>query len=480
MAEKTKQVKEHTRRLKNGKVVKVRQHTAKYDAAEEEAKSTSKKEGAGEEFATHKKALRSRVGSVCDTMGVSEDDFAHWFEGDGSDADKRAAEQMRNFFGEAMYNKISDAAADSYSNGISAFVSRNKDALSAFNLAGHTKSFGTTPAEFSEWYEGTGSKADKRCEKAMRERLGDAAYEEFSNYAADHYRKGNELSMASRITTSMGYGKTLDGTPVGKANPAPSKESSENPKKESPAPNAAVNRSNMKYDAIRIAQDIANSMQEGDNHIDPKNWHEPIFECSEKYKVPTSEVEALVTRTLNVNPKYIKALYYTGSSAMNGSNRNITPNLIRAFSAYSKCSESTAQDILSRMPESDFKWFWQATSDAFRSYHRKFMGTNSVYRPPKINANETMQRMVAANANGIPDNEWIADGAGMGFYPPQMAKTIAKAFETDEERQAKRDGAAFRRKYGAVEDKKLAGPWATKQVTATKNGKPISITFKGE
>ena len=50
---KEKIIKTHTRKTKSGKIVTVRQHTAKYDAAEE-AKKLAKKIGAGKEFQSKK------------------------------------------------------------------------------------------------------------------------------------------------------------------------------------------------------------------------------------------------------------------------------------------------------------------------------------------------------------------------------------------------------------------------------------------
>lgn len=51
---KEKIIKTHTRKTKSGKTVTVRQHTAKYDAAEE-AKQLAKKIGAGKELEKKKK-----------------------------------------------------------------------------------------------------------------------------------------------------------------------------------------------------------------------------------------------------------------------------------------------------------------------------------------------------------------------------------------------------------------------------------------
>ena len=43
---KEKQVRSYKRRTKSGKIITVKAHTAKYEAADEKAKKSSKKEGA--------------------------------------------------------------------------------------------------------------------------------------------------------------------------------------------------------------------------------------------------------------------------------------------------------------------------------------------------------------------------------------------------------------------------------------------------
>lgn len=52
---KEKQVRSHKRRTKSGKIITVKAHTAKYEAADEKAKKSSKKEGAGKELEERKK-----------------------------------------------------------------------------------------------------------------------------------------------------------------------------------------------------------------------------------------------------------------------------------------------------------------------------------------------------------------------------------------------------------------------------------------
>lgn len=54
--------------------------------------------------------------------------------------------------------------------------------------------FDFTEDDFLEWYEGTGSPADKRVAKELRELLGRKAYNELNDLAADYYKKGGANS----------------------------------------------------------------------------------------------------------------------------------------------------------------------------------------------------------------------------------------------------------------------------------------------
>lgn len=67
-------------------------------------------------------------------------------------------------------------------------VAQEEDEKSPYDSMGFTKD------EFKEWYEGTGSKADKKVEKALRKALGTKAYNEFNDRAADEYKAGGAHS----------------------------------------------------------------------------------------------------------------------------------------------------------------------------------------------------------------------------------------------------------------------------------------------
>ena len=80
---KEKTVKTYQRRTKSGKVVTVRQHTAKYDAADKAAEA-SKKKGSGDELESLKKS------KTMDTpVEISKDDFKEWYNFNEWDTPKK-------------------------------------------------------------------------------------------------------------------------------------------------------------------------------------------------------------------------------------------------------------------------------------------------------------------------------------------------------------------------------------------------------
>lgn len=80
---KEKTVKTYQRRTKSGKVVTVRQHTAKYDAADK-ASGASKKKGSGDELESLKKS------KTMDTpVEISKDDFKEWYNFNEWDTPKK-------------------------------------------------------------------------------------------------------------------------------------------------------------------------------------------------------------------------------------------------------------------------------------------------------------------------------------------------------------------------------------------------------
>ena len=111
---KEKTVKTHTRKTKSGKTVTVKQHTAKYDAADQ-ARDIVKKAGAGAELEKVKKAKMQE--DPYKDFDFTAEEFAEWYEGTGSKADKKVEKALRKTLGKKAYDELNDAAAEGYKKG---------------------------------------------------------------------------------------------------------------------------------------------------------------------------------------------------------------------------------------------------------------------------------------------------------------------------------------------------------------------------
>lgn len=109
---KEKTVRTYQRRTKSGKIVTVKQHTAKYDAADK-MKGVAKKKGAGEELEAKKKVTKEVVADEGD-LGFTAEEFKEWYNGTGSAADKKVAKALRAKLGRSGYRKFEDEAIDNY------------------------------------------------------------------------------------------------------------------------------------------------------------------------------------------------------------------------------------------------------------------------------------------------------------------------------------------------------------------------------
>lgn len=112
---KEKKVRTYQRRTKSGKLVTVRQHTAKYDAAEA-MKEMAKKKGAGGELESKKK---SKPGTN-DDMDFSQADFKAWYHWDQENDPKNPAalkveKALKAKMGAKGYRKFFNDMSDSYS-----------------------------------------------------------------------------------------------------------------------------------------------------------------------------------------------------------------------------------------------------------------------------------------------------------------------------------------------------------------------------
>lgn len=60
-----------------------------------------------------------------------------------------------------------------------------------------------TKDEFKEWYEGTGSAADKKVAKALRKQLGRSGYRKFEDEAIDNYTPRGHSKMFKRVSNDL-------------------------------------------------------------------------------------------------------------------------------------------------------------------------------------------------------------------------------------------------------------------------------------
>ena len=126
--QKQKKVRAYTRKLKSGKTIVVKAHTAKYDASDK-TKSIKESVGAGEELSK----VKTSVSIDPEKWGFTKDEFSEWYEGTGSKEDKKVARLLKKKLGAKEYNKLSDLAATNYKKGGSTSFFRK-------NLFGHSKS----------------------------------------------------------------------------------------------------------------------------------------------------------------------------------------------------------------------------------------------------------------------------------------------------------------------------------------------------
>lgn len=227
---KEKTVRTYQRRTKSGKIVTVRQHTAKYDAAEA-LKEAAKKKGAGDEL----EALKKKSVDKPTEEEVAE--FEKLLDSFPEELDERSRKIRLKQFMKAKGKKGRQAEIDetkweikeekkarkvwkanegfgkrlekSYDKEHKNSVKDSKDPYSAH---------GFTKDEFNEWYEGTGSVSDKKVEKALRKTLGRKAYNELSDLAADNYKKGGASSFFKKnVHSKTAETKTSNRTKKGAA-----------------------------------------------------------------------------------------------------------------------------------------------------------------------------------------------------------------------------------------------------------------------
>lgn len=178
---KEKKIKTYQRKTKSGKVVTVKAHTAKYDAAEK-AREAAKKKGAGDELDYRKKMPDPRL-----SMNEYLDEL------------KKRSKEMT----EEAKEKVAEKEAPKKTTKKSTTKETKKEPKKETKkVSKETKSTepAFTAAEFKEWYRGTGSATDKKVAKALRAQLGRSGYRKFEDEAIDNYSSRGHLSMFKRVS----------------------------------------------------------------------------------------------------------------------------------------------------------------------------------------------------------------------------------------------------------------------------------------
>lgn len=181
---KEKTVKSYKRRTKSGKVVTVRQHTAKYDAAEK-AKEAAKRKGAGDELEERKKKKASKLELPLD-----------------KETEKDILDEVKEAIKKEKPSKESKVKATKEAK------SSTKTKAESKSKKAETSEPAFTAAEFKEWYQGTGSAADKKVAKALRAQLGRSGYKKLEDEAIDNYSSRGHLKMFKSLGEMKGEPKT--------------------------------------------------------------------------------------------------------------------------------------------------------------------------------------------------------------------------------------------------------------------------------
>lgn len=201
---KEKQIKAYTRRTKSGKMVAVKAHTAKYDAADM-AKEALKKKGAGDEFEQRYRSQFEKKPAGAGSTGRIKKE---------TDQDKAA--KLKEVVAKLKKAKASDTAktkpaskADSTAKkqpvGGGSTGRVKKDATTKKTVP--TKSADSTSvssADFKTWYHDPHSATGKKVATQLRKQLGIAQYNRLNKQADESYSTRGHLAMY----------KTLSGTPA--------------------------------------------------------------------------------------------------------------------------------------------------------------------------------------------------------------------------------------------------------------------------
>lgn len=230
---KEKQVKSYQRRTKSGKVVTVKAHTAKYDAAEK-AKEAAKKKGAGKEL--EDKFGKKKMPDPNLSMNEYLDELK---KGKKSGSNEAANEDEKT-----QRSSLSSLEKKLTSKENRVTPKDKKPMVQTTKSSAKPTSSGPafTASEFKEWYHGTGSAADKKVAKALRAQLGRSGYRKFEDEAINNYSSRGHLSMFKKLGSG------------GSSTPSKSSGGETSPKNKDAV--VKVNAKNVPYNKARIGDFI--------------------------------------------------------------------------------------------------------------------------------------------------------------------------------------------------------------------------------
>lgn len=179
---KEKQVKSYQRRTKSGKMVTVRAHTAKYEAADK-SKEVAKKKGAGKELEERKKKPVQM-----------EIPF-------GKEEEKKVLDEVKETAEKKTAKKVRPVGSGT--NGPTPKRKSQAKVTKTTASKPATSEPAFTAAEFKEWYRGTGSAADKKVAKALRAQLGRSGYRKLEDEAIDNYSSRGHLKLFKQISSEQ-------------------------------------------------------------------------------------------------------------------------------------------------------------------------------------------------------------------------------------------------------------------------------------
>lgn len=221
---KEKQVKTYQRRTKSGKVVTVKAHTAKYDAAEK-AKEAAKKKGAGSELAAKKSSVKEAISSrskkeaelireQLEKYGgkkgkeMAKEEPSKTSKKSSAKAPKRDMTKKPSGAKEAMKKaaqekKSEKAQKDFYAGKINSYQYAEsqkpkkevKRPIGSGTNGLENKSSGVSSAEFKAWYPDPKSKEGRAAAKKLKEQVGAEKYKELNKKANASYSSRGHLSL---------------------------------------------------------------------------------------------------------------------------------------------------------------------------------------------------------------------------------------------------------------------------------------------